>query len=969
MSRPSFTPFKVVTLAQDLSLDEVTTPLQRSSIFGRAGLVGHGGAGASSPSTPGSPNANKATIVSLELCDSHLYVGTSDGHIFHYTLERESAAEVDAPLKSHLNVKKFLGFGRRHVDAIIAVPTESKLVVLCDASANFFELDTLSQVPALVAQPVKAITCFCADRYTQSPMPMSFAKRRTLVSGHLGDMLELEKEISLPDGAIMMVRYESRICAADQHQYKLINIDNGLTIPLFPYDRTLQKPLAIVVSNGEYLLATATPQGLGLGLFISPNGEPIRGTLEWPAIPKSLAFHFPYVAALLHNNCIEIHNIFNQKRVQTITLPASSEPKFLVEATFEMELPMDKSASNGSIRLLVGCKETVLALRMDCLERQVDDLLELRSVEAAVQLAETMMQGQQHESTDAQRLKLSSLYQRAGLIYFKDTLFEEAFELFTKGEIESERLLKLFPDVAGSPSGSIPEVDDATSEWVSQQGTIDEIVSASLQRDYPDADPETLGSFRDALVGNAKEMLGKYLRHVRETAREGDKQKTLDTALLKLYVETDRKRLYQLLSSENCCDVQDAAKVLGEKERHYALSLLYEQKGMVEDAFALWLRMASNEVTDEDFPGLPLLVNHLTKSSNKELILKYSKRVLELDPQLAAQIFTTRTDELFSAEEILEQLRSDNAEAYRNVLEFMITNRGDTDEQRHTSLAMTYIEQVEACAMNDSLEELENEYRAHDPRPSFNAFLERRTDNLSRTYSKLLTFLTSSRYYSPSAVATKLNTYPGLHAANATVLAQTNKHEEALRILVLNLNDHATAEQYCLTKSAETTTSVDSRQAPQQLAGAATTTKKDDSLRRHLLFTLLQLYLESGERGGMIKYAVQLLNRHSLDFDVIKVLDIIPNHWSLDMLSGFLTSSMRRSLHSHRESHIVRALSRGDHFKVHTKLIEASQLLPPVYIPVDGVRCVVCGKVVSDPTVFARLPAGGIVHLHCNGTL
>lgn len=66
-----------------------------------------------------------------------------------------------------------------------------------------------------------------------------------------------------------------------------------------------------------------------------------------------------------------------------------------------MELGPEGASLNGTIRVLVGCKDTVLALRMAPLASQISELLELRNVEAAVELAHQM--AQEHEYTDGER--------------------------------------------------------------------------------------------------------------------------------------------------------------------------------------------------------------------------------------------------------------------------------------------------------------------------------------------------------------------------------------------------------------------------------------------------------------------------------------------------------------------------------------------------------------------------------------
>lgn len=74
-----------------------------------------------------------------------------------------------------------------------------------------------------------------------------------------------------------------------------------------------------------------------------------------------------------------------------------------------------------------------------------------------------------------QRSMLQSVYQRAGLLYFKDTLFEEAFGHFRKGDIDPEILISLFPDIAGPNLRREQVVNDASAAWASKLGTINDI--------------------------------------------------------------------------------------------------------------------------------------------------------------------------------------------------------------------------------------------------------------------------------------------------------------------------------------------------------------------------------------------------------------------------------------------------------------------------------------------------------------
>ncbi|KAI9104740.1 vacuolar sorting protein 39 domain 2-domain-containing protein [Phlyctochytrium arcticum] len=1031
MSSGTFAPYKLTTLVKNHAQDEVTEPQRSTStIFTRTGKgANQAASGSSTPTAPGSPKLNSTAITALELCDSHLYIGTSDGHLHHHTLSRD-VVDADTPVVGSLNAKVHLALGRRHVDAILAVPTESKLVIQCDASAHFFELDSLTSVSNLIAQPVKAITCFGADREIQSPMPLAFAKRRSLLLSYLGDMLENEREIPLPDGAQILVRHGNRIMAADQQQYKLINLETREITPLFPYDRALQSPLVAAVNGGEFLLATPTPQGLGLGLFISANGEPVRGTLEWRAIPKSLAFQFPYVVALLKNNTIEVHNSINQQRIQSISLPAAFHPQFIAEATFEMELPSDPYNSSSSIRLLVGCKDRVLALRMVSLTEQVEQLFNLQFVERALALAK-QLRNQEYNDTDKKEEEMIKLYRRGAIIQFKNTLFQEAFSLMHKAHVSPIDLLPLFPDlVKGAPiesstndsfvepkatvetlmtedpskdelkaplapdnslepkatiectepnaTSDVPEgptettgdidepakadippkesevqsvqvpqlVGNQRSDLLLQLGTIRQIVDDSLSRDYPDADSETLESFRGALIGNAQETFAKYIQSHRDHLAVAEQQ-LLDMVLLKIFAGTDRVLFYKMLQSDNALPLEEAEEFLESAKMFYALSILYERHGLLEKSLSLNIGMASKRLEDPDFPGSSLLLEKISRISDPSMVVEYGKDILQFDFELGLKVFTTNAS--LEEGDVLRELESVDPKAYQQYIQHLI-DHGDQSEETHTKLAMSFINEIAIEANQAALDEAEQDYLELEPRPTFPTFLSRRADQLSQTHFHLLKFLSTSIHYSVSSISTRLQ-HTSLHSARAILLGRANDHIGALEAF-LALKDGSSAEEYCL-RAVGNDTSGNTSSIPQT---------ERESLRQRLLFILFKMYLA----GKMLPTAVRLLTRHSADFDILEVLAIIPDDWSVGALSGYLTSSMRKSLHVHREVQIIRAVSRAHHIKVQSRTNQTMQRFPPVVITENGLPCTTCGKIVNDPTVFVRSANGRVMHLHCH---
>lgn len=82
----------------------------------------------------------------------------------------------------------------------------------------------------------------------------------------------------------------------------------------------------------EFLILSWTGAST-LGVFISGAGDPVRGTLEWPAHPRAVVLDYPYVAALLPNRTVEIHSIESQGIVQVLPAPKDdAEPRLALAA-------------------------------------------------------------------------------------------------------------------------------------------------------------------------------------------------------------------------------------------------------------------------------------------------------------------------------------------------------------------------------------------------------------------------------------------------------------------------------------------------------------------------------------------------------------------------------------------------------------------------------------------------------------
>ena len=103
------------------------------------------------------------------------------------------------------------------------------------------------------------------------------------------------QEVPLPSGGFFARRTGQWLCLADKESYNVINLETATMIAVLPVSQAqdgLQiKPSITVISDNEFLIDSWTGAS-SLGLFITGEGEPVRGTLEWPAHPDSISESF-----------------------------------------------------------------------------------------------------------------------------------------------------------------------------------------------------------------------------------------------------------------------------------------------------------------------------------------------------------------------------------------------------------------------------------------------------------------------------------------------------------------------------------------------------------------------------------------------------------------------------------------------------------------------------------------------------
>ncbi|KAI9208292.1 uncharacterized protein BJ171DRAFT_237716 [Polychytrium aggregatum] len=929
--------------------------LQASASLSNLGAVAAGtspasGSGQAGATQPGQGSLTRVSIETAELCDTTLYIGTSDGCIIKYSLDASSDAQMSSTqikssegskistvtiggMPSTLVQKVHINSSRKPIETIVAVPTEARLIVFSDTTVTFYNIDTLEMISVNVIAPIKPILSICVDKFIQSPMHFTVAKRRSAHCLRLGDSLMTEKDIPMSDGAIAMARYKNHICAADQSSYKILNVETSQEFQLFPYDRQLMRPMVVAIQEDEFLLVIGTPQQTGLGMFVTGNGDAIRGTLEWPAMPKSVAFQFPYVIALLKSNVIEIHNIFNQQRVQHIMFPRSMELKSLSEATFNLEISKGDPKESSSIHVVAAGKDTIIGLKMMSLEGQISELLIQKQISRAVALGEQVIQWNRHDGSDAKKRKLKSLYERGGLVYFKDTLFDDAMTLFQKGDLDPAYLISLFPELQPSKAyerqTSSASIDSAGVE-LEALSSIEELVSYNLQHSYPDAEEDVKESYRAVLRTSAKEMLKKYLVHYREL--HGGRE-DIDSSILKIYAEMDRDALYDFLNGENVCALEECEQFLLERKLFYGVGLLFKSRHIPARALETWKKIYTKEFIDPDARGgLVEIMDYILELDDKELAWEYTQWILKQDSALGVQIFTSKKAKVaqFEPSQVLDHLRPFGVDAVRAYLEHAINIERRQTPAIHTELAEIYLDNTLLYLTADAIEQHRSRYWTLSPRGSFLSFLASQNDSLARARHKLILFLTQSSSYDAQHIKDRVEkSCIGLFAERAVLHSKLGDHSHVLSLLALDLQDFHSAEQYCssqtLGEHPQPTLSETEGRSSIAITHELNMTDAD-RMRRKLTMMLIELYLHSEQPDYFSKEILRLVNTHWPSLDSVQILSVLPGHWSLAAVSGFLEASIRKSLNDCREGQVIKSIS-----KIENPPSERAELLQRIH--------------------------------------
>ncbi|KAG0350422.1 transforming growth factor, beta receptor associated protein 1 [Podila minutissima] len=1036
-----FTTFTVQPLLRGVHLDDNAGDSGTRPLLGRGSAATGGQPGSSSPGSRSTGIFTRNTRPMIEAMDNfgnNLYLGTSDGFLLHYIIDEKISSESDLP-RSRLMSRKPLGFGKKVVERIMVLPHLRMAIVHCDSTLSFFKLPDFIPYSTQDLPHIKGVTAFCDDGSQKGrvgedgSIRLCVTKRRIIQFYDIcpGAISEA-KELSLPNGALVVARWKNYICVADANDFKLIDSRIGRMIPVLPVVQSASsgnsaqviKPVCVAIAENEFLLASATSSGqTAIGIFCSGSGDPVRGTLQWSSYPRALGVEFPYVAALLKSGNIEIHNILDQKLIQTVRSDPSMDLKTLVQgpglAVWMSALARILTVQAGSIslnesgasslqrkgegnvnrissvlaRVLIAGKESVSALVTTPLILHADGLLRNGHVEEALVLSEKTTATLSSDNLHSERLQqeLDYIYQKSGFIYLGETLFDDAFALLQRGKIDPRAVIALFPDVLQKPNilGDIT-VFVGVLELLKHLQSLPDIITRTMLKSGSDQGDE----YKQMFLHNAKEVFQQYLvtfrkQHANLKGSPSPALVAVDTALLGLFAESsDRKQLYTLLESNNSCAKELSEQKLRESDRFYGLSLLYKSIKDYHKTLSIWKRLLTGEIVDDDFSiGLQEMATLLLSIHDAALVTEYGRWIVEQDEEIGLKIFMpgdSKKAAMFDSATLLagfkKTLSPSGIMAY---LEYLVFQRKSDNYDHRTSLCLLYVDILAAKLANTSVAEeysLQVEgYRKHQEKALLNRGVSLpRGQEQSDLGTTFLSFL--QRNASSDEIAK--------YRTKLVQLLQSSFKYDAAVILpkVIAIPQLQTEKAILLScmgkqKAAIEVLVKDVRdylgaeifclnagtfQEAKKTTKVTSETPVDAStleMKKSLFMMLLQEYLHIPQEHGGTVLSLRLLNSQSAYLELSEVIDLLPPYWTVELLQNYLLRSLRRSHHVFKEIQIMKGLSLGENLRTSEELFRLYEEQGPVVVTPQDV-CSVCGASIAD-SVFMRTVDQKTIHLHC----
>jgi len=546
--------------------------------------------------------------------------------------------------------------------------------------------------------------------------------------------------------------------------------------------------------------------------------------------------------------------------------------------------------------------------------------------------------------TETEFLSLGYLRQRAGLIIFMSIIsrsgeppseneLKASEEALLEGGLDPRVILSIVPYLRNEI------VEGRTGIWI--HGGVKNIADAFVAHILSDlSDSTKYGPHVDVL-----QYLRRFLADWRRKkgfgsiANENEVFRSVDAALLVVLLELDkaspsgpvqgrsvRADLYDLVDNGVDC-FERAISLLESHHRLFVLSRLYQSRKMAGEVLATWRRIVEGETDDggEFREGEQRVREYLAKIRNSALVQEYGVWLAGRNPKLGVQVFAEdRSQVKFEPTQVVEILREGAPGAVKDYLEYLVFNKNHAE---YINELIAYYLDIVTSKLEESKEARAiligtyESYRAlRPPKPTYRQFITDNTLDEEWWHSRLrlLQLLGGSQgsasNYDVTAILERIAPYTQELVPEVIILdGRQSHHEDALRLLTHGLGDYDTAISYCLLGGSSIYHPVSGTVARESLP-----TREEQA---KLFGFLLSEFLRIEDISNRVEQTSSLLERFGGWLDVGYVLSLIPDTWSVELVSGFLVGALRRIVRERSETTVAKALSTAENLKVSVDLI------------------------------------------------
>ncbi|EAS32172.1 TGF beta receptor associated protein 1 [Coccidioides immitis RS] len=429
---------------------------------------------------------------------------------------------------------------------------------------------------------------------------------------------------------------------------------------------------------------------------------------------------------------------------------------------------------------------------------------------------------------------------------------------------------------------------------------------------------------------------------------------SVDAALLHLLLEIDggeflstdiptssfvRTELNKLVDNWKG-DFNRAIELLERYRRLFVLSRLYQSRKMSKHVLMTWKRIIEGEMDaggELSVPAAEMQVRkYLVKIRDNQVVEEYGCWLAARNPSLGIKVFADDTSRVkLDPGQVVFMLKAKAPGAVQVYLEHLVfvknySQYADDLIGYYLDTVLTVLEtSVQARA---SLAESYSTYRAlRPPKPSYLGFISENAppEHWWQSRLRLLQLLggeSRSQFtstprphdlaYSIPTVLARIEPFQNELVSESIILgSRQGRHHEALHLLTHGLGDYDTAIRYCLfggfASSYSTSSTMPGTTVPPH--------------RKDLFYHLLKEFLQITDLSDRVERTSDLLTRFAPLYDVGEVLSLVPDSWSVDILSGFLVRVLRGLVAEKREVKVQRALSAGLNLRVGVEMLETSE--------------------------------------------